>query len=135
MTLLSFKGFIRDINYIPYLNRQMPIYSIDKFDINSTGACGIINLNNLHNNIAFSKWVSPKRTRSYSFARIYNTYHLNTKKITIIPIIKDEGKGTGNNNRINSITFSWINLLNVYIILGWYKNADVVSVTVDRITN
>jgi hypothetical protein len=106
MALLSFKGFIRDINYIPYLNRQMPIYSINEFDINSSGSCGIITLNNLQNNIAFSKWVSPKRTRSYPFARIYNTYHLNTKKITIIPIIKDESNGTGNNDRINSITFS-----------------------------
>lgn len=135
MTLLGFKGFIRDINYIPHLNRQMPIYSIDKFDINLSGSCGIVTLNNLQNNIAFSKWVSPKRTRSYPFARIYNTYHLNTKRVTIIPIIKDEGNGTGNNDRINSITFSWMNLLNVYIILGWYEDADVVLGTVDRITN
>lgn len=113
----------------------MPIYSIDKFDINSSGTFGLITLESLQNNIAFSKWVSPKRTRSYPFARIYNTYHLNTKKITVIPIIKDEGNGTGNNDRINSITFYWMNLLNVYIILGWYEDADVVSGTVDRITS
>ena len=28
-----------------------------------------------------------------------------------------------------------MNLLNIYIILGWYEDADVVSGTVDRITN
>ncbi len=135
MTLLSFRGFIRDINYTPYLNPQLQSYSLDQFNINSSGSFGIITLSSLENNIAFSKWISPKRTRSYPLARIYNIYYLNSKKVTVIPIIKDEGMGTGNNDRINSITFSWMNLLNVYIILGWYEDADVVPGTADRITN
>lgn len=134
MALLSFRGFIRDINYTPNLTPQLKAYSLEQFNINSSGSFGIITLGSLENNIAFSKWVSPKRTRSYPFARIYNIYHLNTKKITVIPIIKDEGSGTSNNDRINSITFSWMNLLNVYIILGWYEDADAVTGKVDRIT-
>lgn len=135
MTFLSFRGFIRDIHYVPRLNPQLKAYDISEFDINSASTYGLITLGSLENNLAFSKWVSPKRTRSYPFARIYNTYHLNTKKITIIPIIKDEGSGTSNNDRINFITLSWMNLLNVYIILGWYETADVVKKSTNKITN
>ena len=103
--------------------------------MNQAQAYGLINLGVPGNNLAFSKWVSPKRTRSYPFARIYNTYHLNTKKVTIIPIIKDEGAGTQNNDRINFITFSWMNLLNIYIILAWYEDAKIKPGTTDRITD
>lgn len=133
MVLLSFKGFIRDIRYIPVLTSKIQTYDVETFDINSANAFGVINLGSTANNLAFSKWVSPKRTRSYPFARIYNTYHLNTKRITIIPIIKDEGLA-GDNDRINFITFSWMNLLNVYIILAWYENAEPVQQVIDKIT-
>lgn len=72
--------------------------------------------------IAYSQWVSPKRTRSYPFARIYNTYNA-AKVITIIPIIKDEGKD-GDRDRIQYSTISWMNLLNIYIVLGYYETAE-----------
>ncbi len=39
---------------------------------------------------AVSKWISPKRTRSYPFERVFNTLRV-SKKITVIPIVKDEG--------------------------------------------
>ena len=103
--------------------------------MNQAQAYGLINLGLRGNSLAFSKWVSPKRTRSYPFARIYNTYHFNTKKVTVIPIIKDEGAGTQNNDRINYITFSWMNLLNIYIILAWYEDAERKPNTTDRITD
>ena len=124
------------MRYTPSLSPEtLNIYDITQFDVNQAQAYGLINLGSSENNLAFSKWVSPKRTRSYPFARIYNTYHLNTKKVTIIPIIKDEGAGTQNNDRINFITFSWMNLLNVYIILAWYEDAERKTGTTDRITN
>ena len=136
MESLSLKGFIRDVRYIPYLNpEKFEAYDIAQFDVNQVQAYGLINLGTSGNNLAFSKWVSPKRTRSYPFARIYNTFHFNTKKVTIIPIIKDEGAGTQNNDRINFITFSWMNLLNIYIILAWYEDAERKPGTADRITN
>jgi hypothetical protein len=133
MVLLSFEGFIRDIRYLPVLTSKIKTYDISNFDINSANTFGVINLGSTVNNLAFSKWVSPKRTRSYPFARIYNTYHLNTKRITVIPIIKDEGLA-GDNDRINFITFSWMNLLNVYIILAWYEEADPVPRVLNKIT-
>lgn len=136
MSSLYLTGFIRDATYTPYLNpSDFSEYNISRFDVNQAQAYGLINLGVPGNSLAFSKWVSPKRTRSYPFARIYNTYHLNTKKVTIIPIIKDEGAGTQNNDRINYITFSWMNLLNIYIILAWYEDAERKPNTIDRITN
>ena len=136
MPTLYLTGFIRDATYTPYLNpSKFSEYNISQFDVNQAQAYGLINLGMPGNNLAFSKWVTPKRTRSYPFARIYNTFHLNTKKVTIIPIIKDEGAGTQNNDRINFITFSWMNLLNIYIILAWYEDAERKPNTTDRITN
>ena len=136
MTNLSLEGFVRDVRYTPCLSPDtLKAYDITQFDVNQAQTYGLINLGSSENNLAFSKWVSPKRTRSYPFARIYNTYHLNTKKVTIIPIIKDEGAGTQNNDRINFITFSWMNLLNIYIILAWYEDAERKPDTADRITD
>ena len=136
MTTLSLTGFIKGAEYIPHLNPdKFEEYSITQFDVNQAQSYGLIDLGTPGNNLAFSKWVSPKRTRSYPFARIYNTLHFNTKNVTIIPIIKDEGAGTQNNDRINFITFSWMNLLNIYIILAWYEDAERKPGTTDRITN
>ena len=136
MATLYLKGFIRDVRYTPHLNpEKFERYDIAQFDVNDVQAYGLIDLGTPGNNLAFSKWVSPKRTRTYPFARIYNTFHFNTKKVTIIPIIKDEGAGTLNNDRINFITFSWMNLLNIYIVLAWYEDAERKPGTTDRITN
>lgn len=102
-------------------------YQLVNFDINKAPASGILEIDN-KNRIAYSKWVTPKRTRSYPFARIYDTYSFGGKRITIIPIIKDEGigasKNKSNNDRINFITLSWMNLTNVFVILAWYSDAE-----------
>lgn len=87
--------------------------------------------------IAFSRWSSPKRTRTYPFSRVYDTYSHNGKIITVIPVVKDEGRGERRNDtnldRINFITLSWMNLMNVYVILAWYEKAE--RVTDFKITN
>ena len=41
--------------------------------------------------IAVSRWISPKRTRSYPYERVYDTLAFDGKKVTIIPVVKDEG--------------------------------------------
>lgn len=78
--------------------------------------------------MAVSRWSTPKRTRTYPFARVYDTYSHNGKVVTVIPVIKDEGRGQRrcdtNNDRINFITLSWMNLMNVYVVLAWYADAD-----------
>ena len=72
---------------------------------------------------AVSTWVSAKRTRSYPFVRIYKTLsHRNMKKITIFPVVKDEGKD-GCRDYIQWDTFSMCSYLNVYTIPAYYVRA------------
>lgn len=134
MALLRFNGFIKNIKYEPQFTEDLHVYNYNSFNANTCSTYGLIKLGP-NDNIVYAKWVTPKRTRSYPFARLYNIYGFNSNKITIIPIIKDEGAGSGNNDRINAITFYWMNLLNIYIILAWYENAEKKPDSDNLITN
>jgi len=70
---LNFEGFIKDVQYKAFLSEDLPEYDFEGFDINKAGTSGKIILPN--GEFAFSKWVSPKRTRSYPFERLYNTFN------------------------------------------------------------
>lgn len=118
--ILHFTGFIKGVTYQTFLNDKLNPYNLDNLDINDAQASGLIK--SPTSEVAYSKWVSPKRTRSYPFARIYNTYN-SCKAITVIPIVKDEGKD-GDRDRIQYSTISWMNLLNVYIVLAYYETAE-----------
>ena len=75
------------------------------------------------NEFAVSWWVSPKRTRSYPYARVYNTLQFSKGKIvTIIPIMKDEGID-GDRDFIQWDTVALMSLLGVYVIIGYYVKA------------
>ncbi|MFM7370506.1 MAG: hypothetical protein ACKO2Z_22505, partial [Sphaerospermopsis kisseleviana] len=117
---LHLTGFIKGVTYKPYLGEKLQEITIDNFDVNKASAYGLIK--SPITEIAYSKWVSPKRTRSYPFARMYNTYN-SSKIITIIPLIKDEGKD-GDRDLIQYSTISWMNLLNIYIVLAYYEKAE-----------
>ncbi len=117
--VVSLEGVIRNLSYQPCLAPHLTEYTLDHFDINAAKGYGIVKIGD--NTLGYSKWVSPKRTRSYPYARVYDTYHL-PKRVTIIPVIKDEGI-RGDNDRINIITLSLMNLLNVFVILVWYEDA------------
>ncbi|MEH2397396.1 hypothetical protein [Nostoc sp.] len=117
--VLHFTGFIKGVTYKTYLDDNLNRISLDVFDVNQERGYGLIKSPTTE--IAYSKWVSPKRTRSYPFARIYNTYN-SSKVITIIPVIKDEGKD-GDIDKIQYSTISWMNLLNIYIVLAYYETA------------
>jgi len=111
---------------------ELPVYPWDTFDINSVKpACKVVFPDDTV--IALSRWRGPKRTRTYPLASVYETYSFRSGKIiTVIPIVKDEGKDT-NLDRVNFITLSWMSLMNVYIILAWYASAKKKSNT--RITD
>jgi len=116
---LHFHGKIKNVQYKAFLTSELPQYDIDDFDINKAGSYGKIAFRG--EEIAFSKWVSPKRTRTYPFERIYNT--LNARmRLTVIPVLKDEGLD-GDLDRIQYSTISWMNLLNIYIVLAYYDKA------------
>lgn len=117
--ILHFTGFIRGVKYRACLTESLTKIPFVEFDVNRCNAYGIIQADDME--LAYSKWVSPKRSRSYPFARIYNTYNA-AKVITIIPVIKDEGRD-GDLDKLQYSTISWMNLLNTYIVLGYYENA------------
>lgn len=117
---LFFEGFIRDLHYQAHLADSLIPYNPLEFDINKVKSYGLLNFAN--SQVAYSKWTSPKRTRTYPFARLYNTYN-ESKILTIIPVMKDEGLD-GDLDKIQYSTISWMNLLNVYIVLAYYESAD-----------
>ncbi|MEH2312693.1 MAG: hypothetical protein V7K35_15125 [Nostoc sp.] len=117
--ILHFTGFIKGVTYKTYLDKNLNKISLDVFNVNKEKGYGLIKSPTTE--IAYSKWVSPKRSRTYPFARVYNTYN-SSKVITIVPVIKDEGED-GDIDRIQYSTISWMNLLNIYIVLAYYETA------------
>jgi len=82
---------ITGIKYKPFLCRQLNIYPLEELNkALSKDATFILNIDS-KNQIAISWWVSAKRTRSYPYARVYDSLGFSGKKATIIPIVKDEG--------------------------------------------
>lgn len=117
--ILNFEGFIKDVQYKAFLANDLEEYDFNDFDINIVKSSGKVILSN--GEFAYSKWVSPKRTRTYPYERLYNTYN-SPMRITVIPVLKDEGLD-GDLDRIQFSTISWMNLLNVYIVLAYYDQA------------
>ncbi len=70
---LNFEGFIKDLRYQAHLTDDLVSYNLHEFDINKVKSYGLVNRAN--SQVAYSKWTSPKRTRTYPFARLYNTYN------------------------------------------------------------
>jgi hypothetical protein len=132
---LNFEGFIKDVQYKAFLAEDLPKHNHEGFDINAVETSGKIIFPN--GEFAYSKWVSPKRTRSYPFERLYNTFN-SPMRLTVIPVLKDEGLD-GDLDRIQYSTISWMNLLNIYIVLAYYdkaiKNARPLQVSKNKITN
>lgn len=108
-------GEINEIKYQPLLTNTLKKIAPEGFDVNKSPPAF------LYGELAVSRWVSPKRTRSYPYERIYNTLK-SLQKVTIIPIIKDEGKD-GERDFLQFDTVSLLNLLDVYLILGYYVDA------------
>jgi hypothetical protein len=72
---------ITGISYKPLLCKDLTIYKDNQLEqaLNSETA---FLLNNNGNVIALSSWVSPKRTRSYPYSRVYNTLNKQYKITT-----------------------------------------------------
>ncbi len=118
---MNIAGKITGITYKVFLTENLKQIALKDFDINAVPATCL--LTNEKNTFAISKWVSPKRTRSYPFERVYNS--LNTsKKITVIPIVKDEG-ARGDRDFIQWDTVSLMSLLDVFVIFAYYDKAEV----------
>ncbi|MDR1451303.1 MAG: hypothetical protein LBI57_03100 [Helicobacteraceae bacterium] len=77
------------IKYKTFLGESLPQRDLVSFDVNQSPSCCAVKDGTYV--AAVSKWVSPKRTRSYPYERVYNSLNY-AKKIAVIPIVKDEGK-------------------------------------------
>lgn len=121
---------IKNLQYHPTLGKELPLIPLEEWDINLAPASFL--LQDESEVYAMSKWVSPKRTRSYPYARVYDTLAFKNK-VTIIPIVKDEGLD-GDMDYIQWDTLSLMSLLNVYVIVGYYDNASKNQEYTNKIT-
>jgi len=112
---------VKEIKYKPFLCRKLDALSFDDIDEALQKEASFI-LRVKENEIAASWWVSPKRTRSYPYARVYDTLGFAGKKVTIIPIIKDEGKD-GDRDFLQWDTVSLMSLFGIYVIVSYYASA------------
>jgi hypothetical protein len=113
---------ITGIEYTPFFHKCLNSYDISLLEhaLSSNGTF-ILNIDTT-NKVALSWWVSAKRTRSYPYARVYDSLYFIGKKITIIPIFKDEGQD-GDRDFLQWDTISLMSLLGVYAIIGYYSTA------------
>jgi hypothetical protein len=124
---------ISGIEYKPLLCRELKTFSFDKLD-QALQEEPSFKLKIDESEIAVSWWVSPKRTRSYPYARVYDTLCFTGKKVTIIPIMKDEGKD-GDRDFLQWDSVSLMNLLGVYVIISYYADASKNPRYRNKITN
>jgi hypothetical protein len=124
---------ITGIEYSPLMCRKLHTFDFSQLD---KALCkeATFYLKIGENRLAVSWWVSAKRTRSYPYARVYDSLGYSGKKITIIPIIKDEGKD-GDRDCLQWDTASLMSLFGVYVIIGYYKDASTNPKYKNKVTN
>ncbi|EDP75460.1 hypothetical protein HG1285_15886 [Hydrogenivirga sp. 128-5-R1-1] len=121
-------GVIENLKYRKFLRTKLLRKSVGNFadlDINALPPSCMLEVEGV--TFALSKWVSPKRTRSYPYARVYDTLNVGAvKSVTVIPIVKDEGL-RGDRDFLQWDTVSLMSLLNVYVIPAYYSQASRAS--------
>lgn len=122
---------IQNFSYQKMWREELESFTFE--NINTLPSKCLISVKN--KTLALSKWVSPKRTRSYPYARVYDTFDSGANKVvTIIPLIKDEGIN-GDMDYLQWDTLSLMSLLNVYVIIGFYDEAQPHLSRIGKITN
>lgn len=128
---MNITGKITGITYKIDVAETLKKVDIADFDINAVPSVCLVKDN--HSEAAISKWVSPKRTRSYPFERVYNSLTF-PRKITVIPVVKDEG-AVGDRDFIQWDTVSLMSLLDVFVIFAYYDKAEINPRNSRKITN
>ncbi len=124
-------GEVEKISYKQFVNDALRESKLENFDINKSAGAFI--LSNEREKIAVSRWISPKRTRSYPYERVYDALAFSGKKVTIIPVVKDEGLG-GERDFLQWDTISLLSLLDVHVVLAYYSDAIKNTKRADQIT-
>jgi len=132
--LMDITAKITGIEYTPFLCRKLNVFDLKDFDeALSSEATFILKIDEEHK-VAVSWWVSAKRTRSYPYTRVYDSLDFSGKKVTIIPIVKDEG-ADGDRDFLQWDTVSLMSLLGVYVIIGYYEAASTNPDYANKITD
>jgi VWFA-related protein len=125
-------GEVESIKYKQFLGDNLKTFKSKGFDVNK--ATGAFLLDNEKEKIAVSRWISPKRTRSYPYERVYDTLTHSGRKVAVIPVVKDEGLG-GERDFLQWDTISLLSLLDVHVVLAYYNEAEKNTGKFDKITS
>ncbi len=126
------RGEVEKINYKQFVNVKLREIPIEKLNVSNSPSSFI--LTNNEGKIAVSRWLTPKRTRSYPYQRVYETLAFDGKKVAIVPVVKDEGLG-GARDFLQWDTISLLSLLDVHIVLAYYNDAVKNTKQLDQITS
>lgn len=124
---------ISGIEYDPAMCRQLRLYPIHKISEAIQQESAFLLETESQKSFAISHWVSPKRTRSYPYARIYDTLGFHGKRVTVIPVMKDEGN-EGDRDFIQYDTLTLMGLLGIHVIISYYKDAEKSDRYANKIT-
>lgn len=124
---------LKELKFKATLPTKLSECGINEFETGKMARVGCYALAYKNNSFGVSRWVSPKRTRSYPYARVYDTMSKQLR-VTIIPVVKDEGFD-GDRDYVQWDTISLMSLLNVYVILGYYQSAKKNPHYENKITN
>ncbi len=128
---MEIRACIKSVVYQPKMVKPLLKFGIDDLEKAMKKTSFLLEVD--ENILAVSWWVSPKRTRSYPYSRVYNTLQFIGKRITIIPVFKDEGKD-GDRDYLQWDTVSMMSLLNVHVIVAYYSDAEKNPNYADKIT-
>lgn len=116
---MTITGIINNIQYQPQCAAPLKERPLEGFDINK--AQPAVTVRSGETVVAVSKWVSPKRTRSYPYERVYNTLPY-PNRAAVIPVVKDEGT-RGERDFLQWDTAMMLSLLDVRLVLAYYNAA------------
>jgi len=134
MINLEISAEIKGIKYKPFLCKELKTFDFTNIDVALNEEPSFKLRIDDKNEIAVSWWVSPKRTRSYPYARVYDTLAFPCKRVTIIPVMKDEG-ADGDRDFLQWDTVSLMSLLGIYVIISYYFDASKNPKFKNKITN
>ncbi len=129
--LTEITGEIDSIKYEQFVADKLKTRSFETFNLNKSPGAFLLDKDG--ETVAISRWISPKRTRSYPYERVYDTLAHKGKRIAIIPVVKDEGLG-GDRDFIQWDTISLLSLLDVHVVLAFYNDAIKNPKRKDKIT-
>lgn len=120
--MIQINAEIKNIRYSPTLCSPLREFRLADLDAALQRHGNFLLEINPHTRFAVSRWVSPKRTRSYPYVRVYDTLQFTGRRVTIIPICKDEGLH-GERDYLQWDTVSLMSLLGIYVLIGYYVGA------------